>query len=111
KGSCVLRPSVDQDTMPASNAANVGSTKKYQYEPRCALGQFVCALDQDCLRRRAYTSASPSTARVERQCGSTSAKSFARLSGYEMSADHQPNGGYKIVCFAARFCFRPRRIA
>jgi len=50
---------VDQDTMPASTR----QMSEVPKEPHCTLGQFFCAVGQDRLRRRAYTSAPPSTAR------------------------------------------------
>jgi hypothetical protein len=75
----------------------------------CALGQLPSAIGQDCMRRRAYTSAPPSPARSNLNAAQPRV-SFGRLSGYEMSANHQPIGGRAIRSFTAQFCFRPCRM-
>jgi hypothetical protein len=68
----------------------------------CALSIFVCALSQDRLSRRAYTTASLSPARSMTMRFDLGYK-FAHLSGYEMLRKteplHPPNGGCKIKLF------------
>jgi hypothetical protein len=68
----------------------------------CALSIFVCALSQDRLSRRAYTTASLSPARSMTMRFNLGYK-FAHLSGYEMLRKteplHPPNGGCKIKLF------------
>jgi hypothetical protein len=68
----------------------------------CALSIFVCALGQDRLSRRAYTTASLSPARSITMRFNLGYK-FAHLSGYEMlrkrGPRHPPNGGCVIKLF------------
>jgi len=68
----------------------------------CALSIFVCALGQDRLSRRAYTTASLSPARSMTMRFNLGYK-FAHLSGYEMLRKtetlHPPNGGCEIKPF------------
>jgi hypothetical protein len=80
----------------------------------CALSIFVCALGQDHLSRRAYTTASLSPARSITMRFNLGYK-FAHLSGYEMLRKtellHPPNEGCQIKLFHDPIVFLTRQIA
>ena len=77
----------------------------------CALSIFVCALGQDHLSRRAYTTASLSPARSITMRFNLGYK-FAHLSGYEMlrktELPHPPNEGCQIKLFHDPILFLDR---